>query len=307
MPNTLRQHRIVDPVLTTIVQGYASPARVGELLFPVVLHGKEAGKIPLFGKEAFMAYNTTRAPRGRVQRMDFGTGSVDFVMDEESIEVATDRREQEESVDTLQAESVAARMAERVIQLTHERRCATVATTPANFAGNTTTLAGGAKWSASDTSDPVADVETGKETVRSKVGIRPNLLVLGPLVFKVLKHHPKIIERIKYSQKGIATPELLAAIFDLDQVVVGDAVTADDAGTFSDIWGKNAVLAYTVKPTVADLGTPAFGYTLRKKGRPNAARYFDNSVKSTVAEVEDIFVVKVLAPGAGYLIQTAVA
>lgn len=304
MPNNLRQHRIVDPVLTTFVQGFVFPELVGHMLFPEVLVDKEGVKVPTYGKEAFMSYNTTRAPRARVQRVDYGTGHIDVVLQEESVEMATDKREQEESA--LDAERTTARMVERIIQLTHERKVAELATAAGSYAGNTKALAAGQQWSHAD-SDPIADVEEGKEAIRAKVGIRPNTMVLGPLVYKALKHHPDILDRIKYSQKGVATAALLAEIFDLKAVVVAEAITADDAGNFSDIWGKNAVLAYVADKTTADLGQPSFGYTMRKRGRPNASKYYDEGVKSTVVQVEDIFACKVLGAGAGYLIRTAVA
>lgn len=309
MPNSLRKHRVIDPVLTTIVIGYAMPELIGETIFPAVSHAREGGTIQQYGKEAFMAYNTVRAPRSRVARVDYDTAEVEFAMKERSVEMATDKREGEESEGlAIRAEQATARQCQSIIKLDHERDVAAlVANTASYAAGNTTSLNAAAKWSAYDTSNPVADVEAGKEAIRQKVGVRPNVLVLGASTYKALKSHPGLLERIKYSQKGILTPELLAAIFDVKQVVVGESITSDAKGVFSDIWGKMASLHYVVAPSTADLGTPSFGYTIRKKGRPNASKYYDDSVKSDVVQVEDIYSVKVLAPGAGYLIQAAVA
>ena len=131
--------------------------------------------------------------------------------------------------------------------------------------------------------------------------------MLGPGAYKALKVHAALLERIKYSERGVITAELIAQILDLDKVIVGKAVGADDAGTFSDLWGKNALLAYVTPESSPSEGTPSFGYTFRKKGRPNAGTYFDSGVKSDVAQVEDIFQCKVLAPGAGYLWKNVVA
>lgn len=309
MPNSLRQHRVIDPVLTTIIAGFVMPELIGEVILPPVPHDREGGTIQQFGKEAFQAYNTTRAPRSRVARVDYETAEIEFAMKERSVEMATDRRESEESAGmAIQAEKAAAIQCQSIIRLDHERDVAALVTSTGSYAaGNTTSLTSGNRWSAPETSDPVADIEAGKEAVRQKIGVRPNLLVLGAASYKALKNHPKLLDRIKYSQKGILTTELLASIFDVKQVVVGEAITSDAKGVFSDIWGKFASLHYVAPFTTAGLGTPSWGYTLRKKGRPNASKYFDDAVKSDVVQVEDIYATKVLAPGAGYLIQTAVA
>ncbi|MBK7380342.1 MAG: hypothetical protein IPJ03_15390 [Ignavibacteriales bacterium] len=64
------------------------------------------------------------------------------------------------------------------------------------------------------------------------------------------------------------TPELLRQLLDFDQLYVGDAGFADDAGTFSDIWSDNVVIAY-VPQQLADLPRsyyePAFATHYRKK------------------------------------------
>lgn len=307
MANSLKQARVVDPVLTTVVQGYALPELIGMQVLPVVLVDKEGGKILQFGKEAFQDYNTARAPRARVQRAEFGTGNIDFQLEEHSIELATDRRETEETRDLVRADMVAARNAQRIILLKHERLAATLLTTAATYvAGNSETPAAGSKWSAA-TSDPIAAIEAAKEKVRGQIGIYPNTLVIGPQVYKALKVHASLLERIKYSERGVLTAELIGQILDIDRVIVGKAVGADDAGNFTDLWGKHAFLAYVTPESDPNEGTPSLGFTFRKRGRPNAGTYFDPSVKSDVAQVEDIFQCKVLAPGAGYLWRNVVA
>ena len=65
--------RIVDPVLTNLARGYSNAAFAGTVLFPVVNVNKEAGKIPLFGKEAFTIYNTERALRAKSNKIPVET------------------------------------------------------------------------------------------------------------------------------------------------------------------------------------------------------------------------------------------
>ena len=127
-------------------------------------------------------------------------------------------------------------------------------------------------------------------------------------VFKSLKQHPKIIDRMKYTGRDVPTLELMSNLFDIENVVVGEAVQATDAGVFSDIWGKHAVLAYTTPMSLADMGAPTFGYTYNLGGYPIAEQpYFDRNAKSWIYPVTDVCAPVISGAESGYLISAAVA
>lgn len=121
-------------------------------------------------------------------------------------------------------------------------------------------------WSDFTASDPIEDIETGKETILSNTGQEANTLVLGYSVYRKLKNHPDIIDRIKYTQ-GVTgktvTPELLAQMFDVKRVLVAKAIKNSgiegETASYSFTHGKHALLCH-----VADspgLLTPSAGYT----------------------------------------------
>ncbi len=56
------------------------------------------------------------------------------------------------------------------------------------------------------------DIETQIWAIKQVTGKFPNRFVLGPRVWEVLKNHDEIVQRIKYTQRGITTPELLASL-----------------------------------------------------------------------------------------------
>ena len=101
------------------------------------------------------------------------------------------------------------------------------------------------KWDL-ETADPIKTITEASVTMASLTGYRPNTLVLSPFVFNALKNHIDILDRIKYTQKGIVTTDLLATLFEVDNVyvawsVVNSAVKgASDAVSF--IMGKHALL-----------------------------------------------------------------
>jgi hypothetical protein len=306
----LAQRRVADPVLSTLAQGYANPDLIGAELLPIVAHPKEGGFIPAFGKEAFQAYNTRRAPRGSFARVDLGMADpIPFQMAEDGVEVPVDLREGEEAAGVLDMEMAATAQASYILMRSHERAVAALASNGANYAGNTAALAGNDRWDvyAHADSNPFADVENAKEAVRSKVGRYPNVLVLGAKVYAALKSHPVVVDRIKHTSAAVVTAQMLAGLFDVERVLVGRDVTASAAGAFSDVWGKVALLAVVAPAGSRSLGTPAFGYTLRKTSYPTVRRYFDEQTNSNVVQAQDILVPKILSPGAGYLYTTVIS
>ena len=304
--------RIIDPVLTAVAQGYKHPDFVGGALFPYVPVGQRGGKIVTFSKEDFMLYNTGRAPGQNTKRVQYGYTSGSYALESHSLEgtLPIETMQEAAAVPGIDASRMTIFKTQNIIALRLEKQQADIARTAASYAAaNKITLSGTAQWSDfSGTSDPIAVVETGKEAVRKKVGKRANTGVLGAAVFEKLKQHPKVIDRMKYTGRDIPTVELLAALFGLDRVLIGDAVYAADDGTFSDVWGKDMVLAYTETASLAEMGTPSYGYTYRLGGYPLVEEpYYDRNSKSWIYPLTDEVVPVIAGADAGYLITNAVA
>lgn len=119
------------------------------------------------------------------------------------------------------------------------------------------------RWDDYAGSNPIDDVEDGKETILGATGFMPNTLVMGYQVFRQLKHHPDIIDRIKYTTAQNVTPDLLARMFEVDRVMVSMAIKATnvegETAAYAFTHGKNCWLGY-VAPNPGLL-TPSAGYT----------------------------------------------
>ncbi len=309
---TTGQARVIDPILSTVAQGYKNADFVGEALFPVVPVDQRGGKIISFGKEDFQLYNTGRAPGANTKRVQFGYSAGNYALEQHALEglVPFEIMQDANQVPGVDMAKIAVMKTQNIIALRTEKAQADLATTAANYAAsNKTTLAGVNQWSDyTGTSDPNNDIATAIEAVRSKVGRRANTVVMGATVFAKLKNHPKIIDRIKYTGRDIVTPELLASLWNVKSVLIGDAVYADDAGNFSDVWGKFVVVAYTEQGSLADMGLPSYGYTYRLRGNPVVEMpYAERNQKSWVYPVTDELSPVIAGALAGYLISAAVA
>ena len=303
MADRLSKLRVVDPVLTNLARGYRNAQYIGEGLFPIALMDKEAGIIPLFGKEAFELYDTERAIRAQSNIMTpDDLDGLDVVLREHDIAYPVDYREQNESM--FDAESRASRRVVNVIDLRREVTCAKLAQNPSTFAaGAKVTLAGSSQWS-NGGGDPIAVVENGKEVIRSRIGIRPNTMTMGASVYQSLKFHPKLWAALGADERKLITVEHLKALFGIENILIGEALSG--ATNTSDIWGDNLTLAYVAKPaggSQTDYEEPGFGYTLRRKGMPEIDTFDTAGGKVRYVRNTDIYKPVVVGSDAGYLIS----
>lgn len=146
--------------------------------------------------------------------------------------------------------------------------------------------------------------------VAEQTGYRPNKLVLSPYVYNVLCNHEAILDRIKFTQKGLVSADLLASLFGLDEVLVAWAIVNDAAkGANEDmkfIMGKHALLCYSnPKPGIKK---PSAGYIFTWTGYMGASAYGSRIVRLPMdmlglgterIEMECAFVPKVIANDLG--------
>lgn len=300
----LSKLRVVDPVLTNLATGYTNATLVAAALMPFVSVEKEGGKIPIFGKDHFKIYNTERALRAKSNRIaPTDIGSVDVALDEHDLEYPIDYREDAESAYPLQA--MATMQVVEGIRLRHEKMVADLVQNPASYpVGNKIALSGTSCFSDLVNSDPEGVVSDAKAAVRAKVVKEPNTLVIGYAAWQVLKRHSKLKAILSDTRPRLVQLADLREIFEIENIVVGKAVMASDAGVMSDIWVDNLVLAYVPGAGGGQRSPyePSFGYTLQKRGNPVIDTRTEDG-KLEIVRNTDIFRPYLLGADAGYLIS----
>lgn len=130
-------------------------------------------------------------------------------------------------------------------------------------------------------SNPIESIAAEIVAMAGSTGFRPNTLVMSPAVFYALKNHPDILERIKYTQKGIVTADLLATLFEVDRVFVTWAVvnTANQGAedNIGFIMGNHMLLMY-VNPRPA-LKKPSAGYIFAWTGLKGSGAFGNRIVR----------------------------
>lgn len=181
-----------------------------------------------------------------------------------------------------------------------------------------TDLTGGVDFTQWDdaASTPIEDIHEQSLTIARATGFKPNVLVLGPDVFNALRNHADILDRIKFTQRGVVTTELLAALFDVERVLVPEGVVNSAkegaADSIDFFFGKQALLAFSnPRPSIL---TPSAGYTFSWNGLLGAgamgnriSRFRMEQLKSDRIELEMAFDMKVVASELAVFFDSAVS
>lgn len=172
------------------------------------------------------------------------------------------------------------------------------------------------QWSNYATSNPIDDIEAAKSTILTSTGFMPNTLVMGYDVFRQLRHHPDVVDRIKYTSSSVPAEGILASLFGIDRVLVTRAIkntgAEGAADSFAMVHGKNAALYY-VAPSPGLL-TPSAGYQFVWRGVSDGmgqsigiTRFRMPELRADRIEAQMAWDYKVVASDLGYFFSAAVA
>jgi hypothetical protein len=167
-------------------------------------------------------------------------------------------------------------------------------------------------------STPIEDLRGEITNVARLTGRKPNTLVMGPNVWTALADHPDILDRIKYTERGVVTTDLLAALLDLKNVYVMWAVEetgmegSSSGITKAFVAGKSALLCYVEQ--APGLRKPSAGYTFVWTGMTGTPaqgarikRFRDEPRESDRVEGEKWYAQKVVSSNLGAFFTAAVA
>ena len=304
MMNLRDTYASVDPILTTLAQGYMLPeTNIANFIAPVVDTPTRAGRTLRFGKEAFAVNDYRRAYGSNIPAVQSRFDSDPYALEQEVVawelpeEVIENAGEGPAQVDLRAIET---RNAMSRLMNAYEVTVASAVAVTANYEAATATQIGLAygtwtlfaaaaaglgapvptgpsEWSGA-TANAITDVLTMKRTVANHIGIRPNSAIIGSAVFDRLLTMESIVDRIQFTTADSIDTDVIARYFGLERgvrVAEGRQLTAD--GTLEPVFPENAFLLFysplsasdSVMPAGgASAATPAFAYTYQLTGTP---------------------------------------
>src|SRR5215208_5948506 len=302
----------VDPVLTNVSIGYQNSAYIADQLYPTLPVATQSGKHFIYDKGRFRVNDNMRGAgaASKETTLNLTTGLPYFCEDHALKQFVTDE-DMDGAVAPMDPMVDATENVTEMHMVAREVELAAALTATGTMTQNTT-LSGTSQWSDYSNSDPFTNIETGKQTIHAAIHVDPNICVLSKQTWDKLKHHPAFLERVKYSQKGVISEDLLASLIGVDRVIIAaagkNAAMEGQTDSMSYIWGKHAILAY-VNPRLGQkmitLGL-TYQWQTRKVERLRGSNEEDR--KGTYVRVGNHYWdSNLVSASAGYLIKDAVA
>lgn len=299
----------VDKILSQFSQYYTNKVYVAEKVLPPLKVKEKTGKYAKYGKENLRLYSgqILRAPGTRAQQVDYSVSQGQYVCAERSLEKGVPDEFANNTDEPYDAKRDATAVIMDNIWVNQEYALSSFMADPSNMPLNIA-LAGLNQWTEYATSDPINDINTAIQAVRTATGQRPNVILMGIYDFMILKSHPDIRDQLKYTNSGQLSDtqmgDFLKQFFNLDEVIIGEAVMNNSlpgqADDIEDIWSGNCWLLFrTPRPSIMQA---TFGLTLFDVPRV-VDTYREESHKQDVVRVRYSYDQNIFDADLGYLIQ----
>jgi len=175
-------------------------------------------------------------------------------------------------------------------------------------------------WVAGESNTFLVDVEYGIKYILDRTGKRPNVMLMDGATLAQIKMESDVLDRIKYVERGIVSAPLIAALFELDEVLVGDGLvsTAVEKADGTDFTGKkiwevntgkgSALLMY--RPPAPGIKTPSsvYLYSWAKNGLVRIVnRWREDKNHRDVVEGIERFDCKITGSDLGFLFSDTIS
>lgn len=309
---TVNDLHAVDPVLTNMLVAYyqGEDRFVSMRVFPAVPSDK-SGTYYLFTKAYwFTDEMKQRAPGGQYARADFAVSTATY----STLQWALMKALADEEIAASQVPTSLDAAAVRFLglkSLIRKERAFAADFMKTSVWGTDNTSA--TNWSTFETSDPAGDVATARRTISQATGYYPNTLVMGEIVNDVLKNHPDLLDRIKYTERatGMSVRAAMAGVFELNSILVGSAIynSANEGQTavYAPIIDDDALVVYVAPAPSKE--EPSGGYTFAWAGgggTGSITRVRDDQNDADLVRIKEQWDQKIVASDMGYFFSDIV-
>lgn len=305
MPTPTPRDVHIEAPLTQFSIGYSNGLYIAEQVFPRVPVAKQSDYYFVFDKSSWFRDNVAkRSPGTRAQRADYTVTTGSYVAINYALAKAVPDEVRANADNPLKPDMEATEFVTDALLRGQEKRVADLITGSTNWSY---AASPGTQWSSS-AADPLTDIEGAINGIVSTIGRAPNVAVMSWDVWRYLKNHADLLDRVKYTRSG-GQPMLtdLAAWFNLDKVLVGTAIrdTSADGAAFSStyIWSDCFWVGYVTQTPA--LMTPSAGYLLEWQSR-EVRRYREDQERQDVLEASHYTDEVISASDAGAIVYDVI-
>ena len=305
--NPLESDVHVDAVLSGVSVKYSNEELIADQVMPVVNVKKESDKYFVYTRD-WRLPQSKRGLGAEANEVEWNVGTDTYSCEEYALKDLIPDRVRANQDNPLNIDVDTTEDLTELIQVGREKRVADIAFVAGTYGTQTSALAGANQWDDYAGSDPIGDVRSAKATVHAASGKTPNTMIIGYQAHLKLLDHPDILERIKYTQRGVVTNDILAALFEVDKYIIGKALydSSQEGGSESlgYIWGKSVALIYA-QPSPG-IKKVSFGYQFQSRGF-RVKKWRMEGRDGDFVEAGEIRDEKIVAATCGYLYTTVVS
>ncbi len=265
VPSELHVDRYLTDLSIAFIQSEAS--FVFDKVFPVVPVQKQTDKFITFDRGTFWRDQLKERPLGgRADVADWAFTSDTYACVERALAYKIDDRQRANTDDPLNPDRAANRLLSTAVAINNDRRWANAYFKTGVWTTDRAGTTDFVKFDAA-TSNPIETIDKEMEATMKLTALKPNTLVVGPAVHRIIRNHAEVLDRIKYTQRGVVTEDLLAEMFGVERYLVARSVynKAKEGQTADYDWtmgtgGDEAMLLCYAAPNPG-LEQPSAGYT----------------------------------------------
>lgn len=312
MPEAKSLH--IDSILTNLSLKYKNEDTIWQSVMPIVKVSKRSDKFFRYNKsDSYTLTNDQIAPTSMPNEISWGVSTDNYSVKDHALGDWLAQEAIDNADNPVQVEIDTNDFLNMCLDIAQEKRVADIIFNASTYpTGNKVQLSGTSQWGGS-ADNPIDNLLTAIETCF----LRANTLVFGQEAWAKFRQLPEILDAVKSTSRyqgspgGLATASEIAALFEVDTVLIGRARynTAKEGQTasYSRLWGKHCAALHVAKNP--GIKTITFGATFVETLR-QTQRDFDpkRGVKGAhFIKVSWNSDEKVLASDLGYFIENAVA
>ena len=301
----------INPGLSNLSVKYANDRNEYAVTkLPTISVKHETDEYYVYGRDSFRIPETIRANGAEANQSEYQLSTTSYSLDRHSLkDIVTDRERDNSNEATNKDLDAAEFLTDQILNRMEYNAASTIFTTATSF-DNTGSLTSTLYWNvASTTTDVIGNIDTMTSAILKGSGKRANTLIMGEQTFRYAKDNTNVIERIKYSERGIITAEILSSVFNIGNIIVGSAVYdqgVEGSSTPSTTWlWDKKVAAMYLEPN-AKLKSPSalYNFQMPVNGEyPFAVKKYRNDAREgDEIEVNAFHKTIVTGKAAGYLL-----
>lgn len=307
----------VDALLSNLARLYRPTSFIADEVCPYIDVVHESDLYPVFDQGEFYATDVDDlvADRSEPRLVEFAHSTETYRTQRRELAWDISDRERKNADNQFRLERNKQVGVMGRLLMKREIRVAAVLRKTTNGGQLTNGAAAAAAWDTAGTTSIETDIWTGRESLRTTIGVRPNVIVIPEAVAAGMQKNTQLTAKLQYTYGDSGArplledyyPVLPAVLFGMRVSIPGEIKnTANEGATasYSDVWGEDVRLLYVTGS--AELEIPSVAYTFRSEPLTTRRSREDKPRKDWFA-VGQTIVEKVVAPLAGYEISNCLA